>query len=114
MARKHLYCSFCGKAQHEVLKLIAGPTVFICDECVDLCRDIITEEKRQAAKASGIVAADDQLARELWWPHHRSRTRSIALAALDRGSTGHVTLDFEDFVHLVDRVRSQVNTTKSE
>ena len=40
------YCSFCGKSQHEVLKLIAGPTVFICDECVDLCVEIIKEEKR--------------------------------------------------------------------
>ena len=39
------YCSFCGKSQHEVKKLIAGPTVFICDECVDLCVDIIKEEK---------------------------------------------------------------------
>ena len=41
-----LYCSFCGKSQHEVKKLIAGPTVFICDECVDLCTDIIREETR--------------------------------------------------------------------
>ena len=38
-----LYCSFCGKSQHEVRKLIAGPTVFICDECVELCMDIIKE-----------------------------------------------------------------------
>ena len=41
-----LYCSFCGKSQHEVKKLIAGPTVFICDECVELCMDIITEESK--------------------------------------------------------------------
>ena len=41
-----LYCSFCGKSQHEVRKLIAGPTVFICDECVDLCTDIIREENQ--------------------------------------------------------------------
>ena len=41
---KLLYCSFCGKSQHEVRKLIAGPSVFICDECVDLCNDIIREE----------------------------------------------------------------------
>ena len=39
-----LFCSFCGKSQHEVRKLIAGPTVFICDECVELCMDIIREE----------------------------------------------------------------------
>jgi ATP-dependent Clp protease ATP-binding subunit ClpX len=43
---KLLYCSFCGKSQHEVRKLIAGPSVFICDECVDLCNDIIREEVR--------------------------------------------------------------------
>ena len=41
-----LYCSFCGKSQHEVRKLIAGPTVFICDECVELCMDIIKEESK--------------------------------------------------------------------
>ena len=41
-----LYCSFCGKSQHEVRKLIAGPTVFICDECVELCMDIIKEDNK--------------------------------------------------------------------
>ena len=41
---KILYCSFCGKSQHEVKKLIAGPSVFVCDECVELCNDIIREE----------------------------------------------------------------------
>ncbi len=44
--RSPLYCSFCGKSQHEVRKLIAGPSVFICDECVDLCTDIIKEENK--------------------------------------------------------------------
>ena len=42
-----LYCSFCGKSQHEVRKLIAGPTVFICDECVELCMDIIKQENKE-------------------------------------------------------------------
>ena len=42
-----LYCSFCGKSQHEVKKLIAGPTVFIFDECVELCMDIIKEEGKE-------------------------------------------------------------------
>ncbi len=51
---KLLYCSFCGKSQHEVRKLIAGPSVFICDECVDLCNDIIREEVQEAEnKGSG-------------------------------------------------------------
>ncbi|MFI5033644.1 MAG: ATP-dependent Clp protease ATP-binding subunit ClpX, partial [Reyranellales bacterium] len=45
-SRNTLYCSFCGKSQHEVRKLIAGPTVFICDECVELCMDIIREESK--------------------------------------------------------------------
>ena len=51
---KLLYCSFCGKSQHEVRKLIAGPSVFICDECVDLCNDIIREDiSKNPEKASG-------------------------------------------------------------
>ncbi|MDG1273075.1 MAG: AAA family ATPase, partial [Alphaproteobacteria bacterium] len=45
-SKNTLYCSFCGKSQHEVRKLIAGPTVFICDECVELCMDIIREENK--------------------------------------------------------------------
>ena len=47
---KLLYCSFCGKSQHEVRKLIAGPSVFICDECVELCNDIIREELDERAE----------------------------------------------------------------
>ncbi|MFN3590647.1 MAG: ATP-dependent Clp protease ATP-binding subunit ClpX [Thermaurantiacus sp.] len=47
-SKNTLYCSFCGKSQHEVKKLIAGPTVFICDECVELCNDIIREESKGA------------------------------------------------------------------
>ncbi len=49
---KVLYCSFCGKSQHEVRKLIAGPSVFICDECVELCNDIIREELEEKTPAS--------------------------------------------------------------
>ena len=48
-----LYCSFCGKSQHEVRKLIAGPTVFICDECVELCMDIIREESKSSLVKAG-------------------------------------------------------------
>ena len=54
---KVLYCSFCGKSQHEVKKLIAGPSVFICDECIDLCTDIIQEEIAKIPKEEG----DDSL-----------------------------------------------------
>ncbi len=53
-SKNTLYCSFCGKSQHEVRKLIAGPTVFICDECVELCMDIIKEEN----KTSLVKSAD--------------------------------------------------------
>ncbi|MBN8291528.1 ATP-dependent Clp protease ATP-binding subunit ClpX [Rhodobacter sp. NTK016B] len=53
-SKNTLYCSFCGKSQHEVRKLIAGPTVFICDECVELCMDIIREE----TKGTGFKATD--------------------------------------------------------
>jgi ATP-dependent Clp protease ATP-binding subunit ClpX len=53
-SKNTLYCSFCGKSQHEVRKLIAGPTVFICDECVELCMDIIREE----TKSGGLKASE--------------------------------------------------------
>ncbi len=55
---KLLYCSFCGKSQHEVRKLIAGPSVFICDECVDLCNDIIREEIQESTSSE---AGSDKL-----------------------------------------------------
>ncbi len=50
--KKTLFCSFCGKSQHEVKKLIAGPTVFICDECVELCNDIIKEENKASIRTT--------------------------------------------------------------
>src|SRR5215475_11731704 len=50
------HCTFCGKSQHEVRKLIAGPTVFICDECVELCMDIVGEEKK-----SSLVKSQDSI-----------------------------------------------------
>ncbi len=52
-SEKLLYCSFCGKSQHEVKKLIAGPSVFICDECIELCNDIIRDEASEAEATSG-------------------------------------------------------------
>lgn len=52
-SKNTLYCSFCGKSQHEVRKLIAGPTVFICDECVELCQDIIREESKSSLVQRG-------------------------------------------------------------
>jgi ATP-dependent Clp protease ATP-binding subunit ClpX len=61
-----LYCSFCGKSQHEVRKLIAGPTVFICDECVELCMDIIREEnKTSLVKSNGEVPRPGEIQKVL-------------------------------------------------
>ncbi len=61
-SKNTLYCSFCGKSQHEVRKLIAGPTVFICDECVELCMDIIREETKTAGlKSSEGVATPKEI-----------------------------------------------------
>ena len=65
-SKNTLYCSFCGKSQHEVRKLIAGPTVFICDECVELCMDIIREEnKTQIVKSGDGVAAPKEICQVL-------------------------------------------------
>ena len=60
-SKNTLYCSFCGKSQHEVKKLIAGPTVFICDECVELCMDIIKEENKShvLTRNSGVPSPSD-------------------------------------------------------
>ncbi|MDB5786930.1 ATP-dependent Clp protease ATP-binding subunit ClpX [Caballeronia mineralivorans] len=57
-SEKTLYCSFCGKSQHEVKKLIAGPSVFICDECIDLCNEIIRDEAAGAAEEAGLTKSD--------------------------------------------------------
>ncbi|MBB6227508.1 ATP-dependent Clp protease ATP-binding subunit ClpX [Polymorphobacter multimanifer] len=65
-SKSTLYCSFCGKSQHEVRKLIAGPTVFICDECVELCNDIIREETKTAlVKKSGDVPPPREICKVL-------------------------------------------------
>lgn len=61
-SKNTLYCSFCGKSQHEVRKLIAGPTVFICDECVELCMDIIREENKSSmVKSSDGVPSPQEI-----------------------------------------------------
>src|SRR5438876_9568852 len=60
-SKNTLHCTFCSKSQHEVRKLISGPTVFICDECVELCMDIVSEENKSSLVKSreGIPAPKD-------------------------------------------------------
>ena len=75
---KLLYCSFCGKSQHEVRKLIAGPSVFICDECVELCNDIIREEVAEAAESTEssklpVPTEINRILDEYVWPSSRQR-----------------------------------------
>ena len=64
---KLLYCSFCGKSQNEVRKLIAGPSVYVCDECVELCNDIIRDELAEDEKAasSGSLPKPKEIKQEL-------------------------------------------------
>jgi hypothetical protein len=71
-----LRCSFCHKAQHEVRKLIAGPTVFICDECVDVCNDIIKDDERMKAEA----AATEQLGAAMADPNASGGRRLVTCA----------------------------------
>src|SRR5262245_10961357 len=68
-SKNTLYCSFCGKSQHEVRKLIAGPTVFICDECVELCMDIICEENKSSlVKSRGGIPTPKEIRRSTSMP----------------------------------------------
>src|SRR3989338_6830031 len=61
-----LHCSFCGKSQHEVRKVIAGPSVFVCNECVDLCNDIIREEEiAQAVESNQNIPIPQEIHRQL-------------------------------------------------
>ncbi len=83
-SKNTLYCSFCGKSQHEVRKLIAGPTVFICDECVELCMDIIREEHKSSLVKSrdGVPTPRDicdVLADYVIGQDHAKRVLSVAV-----------------------------------
>jgi len=83
-SKNTLYCSFCGKSQHEVRKLIAGPTVFICDECVELCMDIIREDHKSAiSKSRGEVPTPSEIQTVLddyvIGQNHAKRVLSVAV-----------------------------------
>jgi ATP-dependent Clp protease ATP-binding subunit ClpX len=101
-SKNTLYCSFCGKSQHEVRKLIAGPTVFICDECVELCMDIIREETKSAGlKSSDGVPAPKEICEVLddyvIGQSHAKRVLSVAVhnhykRLNNSGKTGEIEL----------------------
>lgn len=83
-SKNTLYCSFCGKSQHEVRKLIAGPTVFICDECVELCMDIIKEDHKAAVSKNADGVPTPQEIREVLDDYvigqdHAKRVLSVAV-----------------------------------
>src|SRR5437870_6643900 len=82
-----LYCSFCGKSQHEVTKLIAGPAVFICDECVDVCIDIIDEQLLRLVEGDEAAARAMSTDRLLHYVEHARKGEQrnrLALQHIDR------------------------------
>ena len=108
-----LHCSFCGKNQHEVRKLIAGPSVFICNECIDLCRDIIKEEKEEkTGRKTGGVPTPNEIKKQHTEVHRleeevsKLEARQNELAAAleapetysDKGKFHHLNLELSTLV----------------
>ena len=97
-SEKLLYCSFCGKSQHEVKKLIAGPSVFICDECIDLCNDILQNEggAPREVRTGAPLAGEPARAKSSTAIHARSGKVSATQRAVEIGesSESRVRLDF--------------------
>src|SRR6059036_2148352 len=90
----NLVCSFCGKSRDEVRKLIAGPMVYICDECIDLCNDIIAEEGDRREALQGTVSAASSLRLAEWCRVCRRRRAAPELVAVpDVGHVCHSCVD---------------------
>src|SRR5215472_16433779 len=79
-----LYCSFCGKSQHEVRKLVAGPAVYICDECVDLCTDIVDEQLLRLIEGDAQAASCMSTERLLHYVEHASKGEQRSRLAFER------------------------------
>ena len=101
-----MYCSFCGKSRDEVRKLIAGPTVYICDECIDLCNDIIAEEGDRREALQGTASAASYLSLAEWCRACRRPRAAPELVAVP--DVGHVCH------RCVDAIRAAVDAPKPE
>src|SRR5881396_356739 len=102
----NLVCSFCEKSQDEVRKLIAGPTVYICDECIDLCNDIIAEKGDRREALQGTASAASSLRLAEWCRVCRRRRAAPELVAVP--DVGHVCH------RCVDAIRATVDAPKPE
>src|SRR3974390_2001260 len=109
-AEKVLYCSFCGKSQHEVKKLIAGPSVFICDECIELCNDIIRDEapaeggQAKAARSDLPVPTEIKATLDQYVIGQESAKRTLSVA---------VYTHYKRLKHLGTATKDEVELTKS-
>lgn len=107
-----LYCSFCGKSQHEVRKLIAGPTVFICDECVGLCSEIIRDEHRDSELVgSAIPARTLELLEHVPVPVIQKLLSDGGLRKLDKQHPYTAREVIEAVLEGVERARTRINMT---
>jgi hypothetical protein len=121
---KVLYCSFCGKSQHHVNKLIAGPTVFICDECVDVCIDIIDEQLLRLVEGDEAAARAMSTDRLLHYVEHArtgEQRNRLALQHIDRmlelgGDKAPIdddVLQSENLMHLKNKTTEELLSMRS-